>query len=182
MSGREPGAASTTEKATTRHTPAVGTTVAEDVLLVAVPTAYVPDVVRLLAELESERRTVAAPRQRHGPKPQHRGSPWPVEQLRRFSRGRSSTHRTVIAVLDTLAASPGSAFTLTELVAATGMPREKLVGAFAGLTRLLKAHFEYERYGLPFARITGHPDGRPTDVSYLVTKKQAASWQRVRGD
>ncbi|SCL13969.1 IclR helix-turn-helix domain [Micromonospora nigra] len=192
MSRREPGVAGTAQEAAARRVPAVTTTTAaDDVLLVAVPTAYVPDVVRLLAELEAERRPVPAPESsrppraaapRHGPRPQHRGGQWPVEQLRRFSRGRSSTHRTVIAVLDTLAADPGRAFTLTELAAATGMPREKLVGAFAGLTRLLKAHFEYERHGLPFARITGRPDGSPNDVSYLVTKKQAASWQRVRGD
>lgn len=148
-------------------------------ILVAVPVAYVPHVARLLAELEAQDRPRPVARPRLRPKPRQRGADWPVEDLRRLSRGRSATHRTIVAVLDALAAQPGKLFTVVELAANTGLPRQKITGAFAGLTRLLKAHYDYASYGLPFARIS-HPEGMPNEVYYTVDEQQAARWRQTR--
>lgn len=163
-----------------RALPTFGT--GEDVVLVAVPVAYVPHVARLLAELDGQARPRRVPRLRAAPKPEHQGTHWPVEDLRRLSKGRSATHRTVLAVLDTLAQHPGTLFGSDELAQAAGTTRGKIIGALAGLTRLLKAHYDFATLGLPFTRVVGRPDGDPKEIYYSIDEEQASRWRQARAD
>ncbi|MEU0077657.1 hypothetical protein ABZY58_07070 [Micromonospora tulbaghiae] len=152
-----------------------------DVVLVAVPVAYVPHVARLLAELDAESKPRPAPRGPLRPRAEPQAIPWPVGELRRLSNGRSLTHRTVVQVLDALARRPGELLSGQELAGAAGTTREKLVGAFAGLTRLLKAHYDFSSLGLPFTRVPGGPEGRPPEMYYRIDEEQARRWRRARG-
>ncbi|MFI7491391.1 hypothetical protein ACIBXA_23690 [Micromonospora echinaurantiaca] len=154
----------------------------EDVVLVAVPVAYVPHVARLIAELDAQTRPRPVPRLRSTPKPEHQGTPWPVEDLRRLSKGRSAAYRTVVAVLDTLAQHPGTLFGSDELARAAGTSRSKIIGGLAGLTRLLKAHYDYATLGLPFTRVVGRPDGDPKEIYYSIDEVQAIRWRQARAD
>ncbi|MFI7078425.1 hypothetical protein ACIBO1_14150 [Micromonospora sp. NPDC049903] len=150
----------------------------DGMVLVAVPLAYVSQVARLLAELDAGQRA-GPPRARVEPPPGPPTADWTVEDLRRLSRGRSATHRTVAAVLDALAADPDRLFTVRDLAQATGRPRKKIVGAMAGLTRLLKAHYDYAGRGLPFARLDGRPEA-PRELCYSVDARRAARWREAR--
>ncbi|QOC91944.1 hypothetical protein [Micromonospora craniellae] len=150
----------------------------DGMVLVAVPLAYVPHVARLLAELDAGQRS-SPPRARVEPTPGPPAADWTVEDLRRLSQGRSATHRTVAAVLDALAAAPDRMFTVQDLAQATGRPRKKIVGAMAGLTRLLKAHYDYAGRGLPFARVDGRPEA-PRELCYTVDARRAACWREAR--
>ncbi|WP_432050161.1 hypothetical protein [Verrucosispora sp. NA02020] len=164
---------------TTGWAPAPPTGTAPDgMVLVAVPLAYVPHVARLLAELDAGQRS-GPPRTRIDSPPGPPVADWTVEDLRRLSRGRSATHRTVAAVLDALAAAPDRLFTVRDLAQATGRPRKKIVGAMAGLTRLLKAHYDYAGRGLPFARVDGRPEA-PRELCYTVDARRAACWREAR--
>ncbi|WP_018788036.1 hypothetical protein [Micromonospora sp. CNB394] len=154
---------------------------ASDVVLVAVPVAYVPHVARLLAGLDAESKPRPAPRGPLRPRTEPQATPWPVEELRRLSNGRSLTHRTVVRVLDALARRPGELLSGQELAGAAGTTREKLVGAFAGLTRLLKAHYDFPSLGMPFTRVPGGPEGRPPEMYYRIDDEQARRWRRARG-
>lgn len=146
-------------------------------VLVAVPLAYMPHVARLLADLDARQRIAPVPRRRSAPVPATQG--WTVDELRRLSQGGSATHRTVAAMLDALAAEPGRQFTVQELSQATGRPRPKIVGAMAGLTRLLKAHHDYAGRGLPFDRSPGRPEA-PRELCYSVDQHRAADWRTAR--
>lgn len=146
-------------------------------VLVAVPLAYMPYVARLLADLDARQRIAPVPRRRSAPVPATQG--WTVDELRRLSLGGSATHRTVAAMLDALAAEPGRQFTVQELSQATGRPRQKIVGAMAGLTRLLKAHHDYAGRGLPFDRSPGRPEA-PRELCYSVDQHRAADWRTAR--
>ncbi|RKN50342.1 hypothetical protein D7223_00560 [Micromonospora endolithica] len=152
-----------------------------DVVMVAVPVAYVAHVARLLAELDAEAKPRPVPRGPLRPKEQPPARPWPVEDLRRLSTGRSLTHRTVIQVLDALARRPGELLSSPELAAEAGTTRDKIVGAFAGLTRLLKAHYDFPALGLPFTRVAGGPEGRPPEMFYRLDEEQAMRWRQARG-
>ena len=151
----------------------------EGVVLVAVPLAYVPHVARLLADLDARRRVAPVPRRRSEPVRGQPATDWTVEDLRRLSQGRSATHRTVAAVLDALAAEPGRLFTVRDLAQVTGRPRKKIIGAMAGLTRLLKAHYDYAGRGLPFARVAGRPEA-PRELCYTVDTRRAEHWREAR--
>ncbi|MFI7024930.1 hypothetical protein ACIBMZ_19655 [Micromonospora sp. NPDC049900] len=150
----------------------------DGMVLVAVPMAYVPHVARLLAELDAGQRA-GPPHARVAPPPGPPAADWSVDDLRRLSRGRSATHRTVAAVLDALAAEPDRLFTVRDLAQATGRPRKKIVGAMAGLTRLLKAHYDYAGRGLPFARVDGRPEAS-RELCYTVDARRAACWREAR--
>ncbi|MFG2062192.1 hypothetical protein ACGFIK_12310 [Micromonospora sp. NPDC048871] len=149
------------------------------VVLVAVPVAYLPQVTRLLTDLEARRRHGSVSRRRPPAGPEAPAEGWTVEDLRRFSLGRSATHRTVAAMLDALAAEPGRQFTVEELSRRTGLPRQKIVGAMAGLTRVLKIHHDYPRRGLPFDRVPGRPEA-PRERCYRVDPDRAADWHAAR--
>ncbi|MDG4797853.1 hypothetical protein [Micromonospora sp. WMMD1082] len=151
----------------------------EGMVLVAVPLAYIPHVARLLADLDARQRVGPAPRRRAEPGPRPPTTDWTVEDLRRLSRGRSATHRTVTAVLDALAAEPERLFTVGDLAQVTGRPRKKIIGALAGLTRLLKAHYDYAGRGLPFARLAGRPEA-PRELCYTMDPERAARWRKAR--
>ncbi|MEV6814256.1 hypothetical protein [Micromonospora sp. NPDC051296] len=151
----------------------------EGMVLVAVPLAYIPHVARLLADLDARQRVAPVPRRRSEPERRPPTTDWTVEDLRRLSQGRSATHRTVAAVLDALAAEPERLFTVPDLAQATGRPRKKIIGAMAGLTRLLKAHYDYAGRGLPFARVAGRPEG-PRELCYTVDARRAAHWREAR--
>lgn len=151
-----------------------------DVVLVAVPVAYVPHVARLLAELDAQQPLRPVPRHRTRRPQQSPQGLWPVEELRRLSVGGSDTHHTIVAVLDALSARPDALFTLEELAAATGVPQAKVTGAFAGLSRLIRAHFDFDRYGLPFTKVTGVPGGQAKQVHYSVDQQQAGQWRLAR--
>ncbi|MBX7267144.1 hypothetical protein KIF24_14745 [Micromonospora sp. Llam7] len=150
----------------------------EGMVLVAVPLAYIPHVARLLADLDARRRVGQVPRRRVEPVPPSPAN-WTVEALRRLSQGCSVTHRTVTAVLDALAAEPGRLFTVHDLAQATGRHRKKIVGALAGLTRLLKAHYDYAGRGLPFDRVAGRPEA-PRELRYTIDAVRAARWREAR--
>ncbi|WP_433528063.1 hypothetical protein ACQPYA_17005 [Micromonospora sp. CA-263727] len=151
----------------------------EGMVLVAVPLAYIPHVARLLADLDARQRVTPAPRRRAEPERSEPTTDWTVDDLRRLGQGRSATHRTVAAVLDALAAEPDRLFTVRDLAQATGRPRKKIIGAMAGLTRLLKAHYDYAGRGLPFARVTGRPEA-PRELCYTVDARRAARWREAR--
>ncbi|WBB57534.1 hypothetical protein [Verrucosispora sp. WMMD573] len=151
----------------------------EGMVLVAVPLAYVPHVARLLADLDARHRVGPVPRRRADPMPRPAESDWTVEDLRRLSQGRSATHRTVAAVLDALAAEPERLFTVGDLAEATGRPRKKIIGAMAGLTRLLKAHYDYAGRGFPFDRVPGRPEA-PRELCYTMDRVRAARWREAR--
>ncbi|RIV37666.1 hypothetical protein D2L64_15610 [Micromonospora radicis] len=146
-------------------------------VLVAVPLAYVPQVARLLADLDARQRIPPVPR--HRPAPERRVTDWTVDELRRLGQGRSATHRTVAVVLDALAAEPGRQFTVRELSQVTGRPRQKIIGAMAGLTRLLKAHHDYAGRGLPFERVAGRSEA-PRELAYRLDAERAARWREAR--
>ncbi|MEV6694652.1 hypothetical protein AB0M35_24580 [Micromonospora sp. NPDC051196] len=148
-------------------------------VLVAVPLAYMPHVARLLADLDARQRTAPVPRGRSTSVPDAPASDWTVDELRRLSLGASATHRTVAAMLDALAAEPGRQFTVQELSQTTGRPRQKIIGAMAGLTRLLKAHHDYAGRGLPFDRTPGRPEA-PRELCYSVDRHRAADWRTAR--
>ncbi|MFB9849904.1 hypothetical protein ACFFMR_05850 [Micromonospora andamanensis] len=148
-------------------------------VLVAVPLAYIPHVARLLADLDARQRVGPVPRRRADPAPGPAESDWTVEDLRRLSQGRSATHRTVCAVLDALAAEPERLFTVGELAEATGRPRKKIIGAMAGLTRLLKAHYDYAGRGFPFDRVPGRPEA-PRELCYTMDRVRAARWREAQ--
>ncbi|MEG3636317.1 hypothetical protein [Micromonospora palythoicola] len=157
----------------------VPATPTEGMVLVAVPLAYVPHVARLLADLDARQRVTPAPRRRADPVSRPPESDWTVADLRRLSQGRSATHRTVAAVLDALAAEPQRLFTVGELAEATGRPRKKIVGAMAGLTRLLKAHYDYAGRGFPFDRVPGRPEA-PRELCYTMDRARAGRWREAR--
>ncbi|TCC00682.1 hypothetical protein E0H26_01470 [Micromonospora zingiberis] len=148
-------------------------------VLLAVPLAYVPHVARLLADLDARQRITPVPRRRPRPVPDVPVRDWTVDELRRLSQGASATHRTVAAMLDALAAEPGRQFTVQELSQAIGRPRQKIIGAMAGLTRLLKAHHDYAGRGLPFDRVPGRPEA-PRELCYRVDQHRADCWRRAR--
>ncbi|MCZ7423235.1 hypothetical protein O7605_27390 [Verrucosispora sp. WMMA2121] len=151
----------------------------EGMVLVAVPLAYVPHVARLLADLDARQRVAPVPRRRVDPVSRPPESDWTVADLRRLSQGRSATHRTVAAVLDALASEPERLFTVGELAETTGRPRKKIVGAMAGLTRLLKAHYDYAGRGFPFDRVPGRPEA-PRELCYTMDRARAARWREAR--
>ncbi|WP_205808118.1 hypothetical protein [Micromonospora sp. HNM0581] len=151
----------------------------EGMVLVAVPLAYLPHVARLLADLDARQRVGSVPRRRVEPVARPAESDWTVEDLRRLGQGRSATHRTVAAVLDALAAEPGRLFTVGDLAEGTGRPRKKIIGAMAGLTRLLKAHYDYAGRGFPFDRVPGRPES-PRELCYTMDRARAARWQEAR--
>ncbi|RUL92352.1 hypothetical protein [Verrucosispora sp. FIM060022] len=148
-------------------------------VLVAVPVAHLPHVARLLADLDARQRSAPLPRHRSTPRPDAPTQGWTVDELRRLSRGTSATHRTVAALLDALSAEPGRGFTVEELSQRTGRPRQKIIGAMAGLTRLLKAHHDYAGRGLPFDRSPGRPEA-PRELCYSVDRDRAADWREAR--
>ncbi|GIJ76287.1 hypothetical protein SAMN05443287_102197 [Micromonospora phaseoli] len=165
------------------YPPSVGAAGAspEGMVLVAVPLAYVPQVARLLADLDARQWAGPVPRRRSAPAAGHPmpAVQWAVEDLRRLSQGSSATHRTVTAVLDALAAEPDRLFTVRDLAQATGRPRKKIVGAMAGLTRLLKAHYDYAGRGLPFVRVAGRPEA-PRELCYTMDRVRAERWREAR--
>ncbi|MFI6162962.1 hypothetical protein ACIA59_23805 [Micromonospora haikouensis] len=162
-------------------------TSSDEIVLVAIPRAHLSRLAALLAELDAEivepgrvaSRTVAPPvpaAELSPPLPQD----WPVEDLRRFAAGRSASHRTIVAVLDVLATEPDRPFAMAELTQRTGLTRSKIVGALAGLTRLVKAHYDYARFGLPLTRIIEQPEGTPKVFSYTLSARQALRWRDAR--
>ncbi|MBQ1024842.1 hypothetical protein [Micromonospora sp. C95] len=151
----------------------------EGMVLVAVPLAYVPHVARLLADLDARQRMAPVPRRRVNPVSRPPESEWTVEDLRQLSQGPSATHRTVAAVLDALAAEPERLFTVGDLAEVTGRPRKKIIGAMAGLTRLLKAHYDYAGRGFPFDRVPGRPEA-PRELCYTMDRVRAGRWREAR--
>ncbi|MFV2100951.1 hypothetical protein [Micromonospora sp. LOL_024] len=151
---------------------------AEGMVLVAVPLAYVPQVARLLADLDARQWVEPVPRRRAALRAGHPtpAAQWGVEDLRRLSQGGRATYRTVTVVL---AAEPDRLFTVPDLAQATGRPRKKIVGAMAGLTRLLKAYYDYAGRGLPFVRVAGRPEA-PRELCYTMDRTRSERWREAR--
>ncbi|MBC9001740.1 hypothetical protein [Micromonospora aurantiaca (nom. illeg.)] len=149
-----------------------------DYELVAIPVRYLPHVAQLLADLQASERPAPALRTR--PTPDTTTAPWPLDDLRQLIGERSDTGRTVVAVMDALAARPRTPMTVPELAAVTGIPRERIVGALAGLTRLLKAHFDFPRLGLPFHKVIRLADGRRKEACYILPEEHAVRWRQAR--
>lgn len=103
-----------------------------------------------------------------------------MEELRRFAQGCSRTHETVAAILDLLSGMPDQRLPVGEIAARLGSPVDKVIGALAGLTRIVKAYHDYPLLGLPLQRVTQSVPGRSATVSYSVTAEQARRWQAVR--
>jgi hypothetical protein len=148
---------------------------------IAVPAAYVQHVAALLAELEGWGAEVRpAPRQ---PRPRPPATvEWPTAELRRFARGRSKSHGTMLRMLDLLCTRPGEWFSAEEVCAAIKVPRHRLGGALAGVSRMLRSHPTYRDLGLPLNRhVPSSLDGE-TGTFYWVSPEQARRWQEVRAD
>ncbi|KXK62221.1 hypothetical protein E1091_00765 [Micromonospora fluostatini] len=148
---------------------------------IAVPAAYVPHVAALLAELDGwggEARP--APRQPR-PRPPE-AVEWPTPELSRFARGRSKSHDTVLRMLDLLATRPGEWFSAEEVCAAIAVPRHRLGGALAGVSRMLRSHPAYRDLGLPLNRYVPSSLDGETGTFYWVSPEQARRWRQVRGD
>jgi len=149
---------------------------------VAIPGKFVGRIESLLAELEkaeAEGRPVPKPL---GPRatPPDLGSEWPIAELQRLIAGKTATHATVIAVLDLLAKHPAGLVSATTISAAAGIPRQRLKGAFATLPRLLKAHHDYDRFGLPLNRQTIRSEKSHEERYYWLTTEQARRWKAAR--
>lgn len=147
---------------------------------VMVPAEYVPHVARLIAELDSKRGALAPP-DRHSLAPKQHVADWPVEELRRLSAGRSRSLQTVLPVLDYLAEQPEVFHRVPDIVAALGLPPERITGAMAGLTRIVKAHHDFAAWGLPVHRRLTREPGSTQMVSYSMSTVQADRWRQVRG-
>ena len=154
-----------------------GQSARDDLVQLAVPRMYVAQVAQFIAELERGERPiepVAAPEPDETP-----GGDWPEDLLERFAAGTTATHQTMLAVLDELSTRPGELVAAADLAAALGITGQKLAGALAGLTRLLRAHYQYQIHGLPMTRIVryGH---HSTELLYSVSAVQAQKWIAVR--
>jgi len=147
----------------------------------AVPYRYLGHVSALLAELENEDKQSRRPARPAKIYPPELGGDWPQAELRRFAGGRTKSHATIVRVLDLLAEQPGERMSAVSICEATGMPMNALKGAFAGLTRLVKAHFDYSELRLPVNRHTRPSSDGEGETVYWLTGKQARQWRLARG-
>lgn len=145
---------------------------------IAIPARYVEPVVKLLAELQRGGKGGGRPpKSLHGDLPELAGE-WSLADLRRLAAGTTRTHATIQAILDVLAEHPGERHSAATVIAATGLPADRLRGAFAGLKRLLKARSMNSR-GLPLNR-HNVKSGNDETTYYWLTDDQASQWKRVR--
>ncbi|BCJ69097.1 hypothetical protein [Polymorphospora rubra] len=151
-----------------------------DLVHLAVPAEYVNHIVRLIEDLDQRNRPLPPPAPRPRPAGPRHDREWPVEELRRFAQGRSRTHETVVAILDLLSDLPDQRLRVAEIAARLGSPADKIIGAMAGLTRIVKAYHDYPALGLPLRRVTQPAAGRSGSVSYTVTAEQARRWKAAR--
>ncbi|WP_434741872.1 hypothetical protein [Micromonospora sp. SH-82] len=148
---------------------------------IAVPAAYVQHVAALLAELDDwgvQARPV--PRQPR-PRPPE-AADWPTAELRQFARGRSKSHGTVLRMLDLLSTRPGEWFSAEEVCATIGVPRHRLGGALAGVSRMLRAHPAFRDLGLPLNRYVPSSLDGETGTFYWISPEQARRWQEIRAE
>lgn len=154
----------------------------EELVSLAIPAQYVEQVARLIARLEAEekqRRTPAEPEhpgRGRRPATQLSGA-WTSTDLQRLIAGRGATHQTVFQILDVLAERPDEHLSTAQVCDAIGEPKDRIKGAMAGLTRVVKAHFAYDKLGLPLNREV-IPETR--QVFYWLTMDQAVRWQAAR--
>jgi hypothetical protein len=146
----------------------------------AIPLRYLEPVSIFLAELEKEDKDRRSPPKPPRVCPPELGGEWPVAELRRFAAGRTRSHATILKVLDLLAKHPNERVSATKICAATGLPMDRFKGAFAGLTRLLKAHSDLHNLGMPFNRHTTRPPDGQLETFYWLTPKQAHHWKLAR--
>lgn len=155
-----------------------GTDDGVEVVHIAIPARYVEPVVNLLAELQrGDKGSGRPPKSLHGDLPELAGQ-WSLEDLRRLAAGTTRTQATIQVILDVLAEQPGERLSAARVVAATGLPADRLRGAFAGLKRLLKAR-SMNSLGLPLNR-HNVKSGSDETTYYWLTEEQADQWKRVR--
>lgn len=105
---------------------------------------------------------------------------WSVEQLSRFAKTSTTTSATIGKVLDVLAATPDEYFSTSQLEELTEISRAKLKGAFAALTRHLKAHYDARGWMLQYEWGPRLGPGHPAEGHYMLSAEQAARWQEAR--
>jgi hypothetical protein len=151
----------------------------DDLVQLAVPRAYVAQVAEFVTELERGDRRIERPMLAAAGPAQVPAGDWPDDLLERFAAGSTATHKTMIAVLDELSTRPAELVSAADLAAALGISTQKLAGTLAGLTRLLSAHYPYQRHGRPMTRIVRRGDHN-REILFTVSPDQAQNWTRVR--
>lgn len=152
----------------------------EDLVHIAVPARYLPHITQLLLELDQQARPLPKPERKPAAPPAKQPANWPVEELRSFSRGRTLTHRTIFGILDVLAERPDTRIKVADVAAAAQVPLEKVIGALAGLTRLVKSRHDYAALGPPLDRIATPSPDKGMEVFLSLTSEQASRWKSVR--
>lgn len=100
-----------------------------------------------------------------------------IDRPRATDRRPGATHETVFQILDMLAERPDEHLSTAQICDAIGETKDKIKGAMAGLTRVVKAHFAYDQMGLPLNREV-IPETR--EVLYWLTGYQARRWRAAR--
>jgi hypothetical protein len=105
---------------------------------------------------------------------------WSVEDLRRFAETPTATSDTIGKVLDVLAAVPGEYLPTSDLEEKTGVPRNKLKGAFSALTRHINTHYDGQGWMLMWEWGSALGAGHLAETHYMLNDEQAARWKEAR--
>jgi len=152
----------------------------QQLVQVAVPPRFLDHVARLLVQLEADDKSSRLPPSPRPAHPPELAGDWPISELERLIRMDAKSRSTILLVLDLLARHPEKQMTANAICDATALPIHLLKGALAGLRRLARAHFEYEKLGLPLNRHRARlPNGEPETV-YWLTGHQARQWVLAR--
>lgn len=104
---------------------------------------------------------------------------WTVDDLTRLAATRTPGIVNIATVMDTLATSPGTWMSTTDLERDTGIPRFNLRGSMSALTRHVKAH--YSRDNWPFTFGWGTSIGmNDAQAYYRIDPATADRWTEIR--
>ena len=141
---------------------------------VMVPSALVPEVLRLIAD------RLDTPAQPASAADEDMTHVWPIEKLRKFSASRVKTALIVSEVLDYLAERPDVPVPTSELMTATGRTTTGLRAAWIKLAPHLEKHYGDPTW--PLIKTRGPAIDLPSkETYYTIVGEQAVLWKQVRG-
>lgn len=143
--------------------------VGEEFVYFPVRVRHVPEVARLVADLEQQ----SAARTEPG-KPNSDPAVWDRDKLIKLAADQLSNTETVACILDILCQEPGRQYDMQDLVKALPMDYLKLRGNLAAFTRHLKKHYKNDAWPM-------HVAWRGDEALYSVDAETAALWKEIRG-